>query len=300
MHTKYYSVQILSLFLVLLSTPISADDDLLTTQYVIENSSDSDWRIPAAENLLYMQFEGAQIIFELAPDFAPEHIANIRKLVAARYFEGLSIIRSQDNYVVQWGDPSAGKKGAKAFGTAKAELAPEFYRKHAGLNITSLDSQDAYADEVGFANGFPVASDSQRVWLTHCYGTLGVGRDYAFNSGNGAEMYVVTGHAPRHLDRNVTLIGRVLQGIDNLSTLPRGTGALGFYETEKEHVKITSVYFGDEIPESKRAKIEVMRTDTKTFELFVQARTFRVHKWFADPAGRIELCNVTAPVRSKK
>jgi peptidylprolyl isomerase len=297
---KYYSIQILSLFLVLVSAPISADKELLTTQYVIENSSDNDWRTPAAENLLYMEFEDAQIIFELAIDFAPEHIANIRKLVAARYFDGLSIIRSQDNYVVQWGDPSAGKKGAKAFDDGKAELEPEFYRKRAGLNITPLDSQDAYADEVGFSNGFPVASDSERAWLTHCYGTLGIGRDYAFNSGNGAEMYVVTGHAPRHLDRNVTLIGRVLQGIDNLSSLPRGTGELGFYETEKEYVKITSVYFGDEIPQAKRAKIEVMRTDTNTFKQFVQARTFRVHKWFADPAGRIELCNVTVPVRSKQ
>ncbi len=163
-----------------------------------------------------------------------------------------------------------------------------------------LESRDAYAEEVGFVDGFPVASDGKRAWLTHCYGMLGVGRDYAFNSGNGAELYVVTGHAPRHLDRNVTLIGRVLSGVETLSSLPRGTGFLGFYEDEKENVEISRIRFGDDIPESERAKLQILKTETRTFQNYVQSRTFRKESWFADPAGRIEICNVQVPTRELK
>jgi peptidylprolyl isomerase len=298
MHIKNITVQLLLYLLNAVIMPIHAETPL-TTQSVIESSTAADWRTPEPGNLLYMQLHRGEVVFELAPAFAPVLISNIRKLVADGYFDGLSIIRSQDNYVVQWGDPLAGTDAARDLGNAKAQISPEFYRQRAGLNITKLDSQDAYADEVGFVDGFPVASDKERTWLTHCYGMLGVGRDYAPDSGNGAELYVVTGHAPRHLDRNVVLIGRVLKGIEHLSSLPRGTGELGFYKTEKEYVKINSMRFGDEVSQSEGLKIEVMRTDTQTFANFVKAKTFRVHKWFVDPAGRIELCNVTVPVRLK-
>lgn len=299
MQAKYNFLRIHLLLLTVTALPAFADEPL-TTQSVIESSTAADWRTPAQRNLLYMQLDDNQIVFELAPAFAPNLVENIRRLVANHYFDGLSIIRSQDNYVVQWGDPAAGSENAKTLADASAELEPEFFRKRAGLDITKLDSQDAYAEEVGFIDGFPVANDRDRAWLTHCYGMLGVGRDYAPNSGNGAELYVVTGHAPRHLDRNVTIIGRVLMGIEHLSSLPRGTGELGFYKTEKEYVKINSIRFGDEIPESAQSKIEVMHTDTQTFANFVKARTYRRHAWFVDPAERIEICNVVVPVRMKK
>lgn len=299
MHTKYYLCRISLLLLTVTFTQAYADEPL-TTASVIKFATAADWRTPDPKNLLYVQLQDGEIVFEVAPPFAPNHIANIRQLVADRYFDGLSIIRSQDNYVVQWGDPAAGSDAAKKFGEAEAQLEPEFYRKRAGLNIIKLDSRDAYADEVGFVDGFPVGNDNERAWLTHCYGMLGVGRDMAANSGNGAELYVVTGHSPRHLDRNVTLIGRVLMGIEHLSSLPRGTGELGMYETDKEHVAILAIRFGDEVPEQDRLKLEVMRTDTETFAQYVQARTFRRHEWFVDPAGRIELCNVSVPVREKE
>ena len=280
----------------LLMNSINADT-LIGSQAILDSADDADWRTPEDKNLLYMQHAKGQVIFELAPAFAPEVIANIRQLVTQGYFDGLAIIRVQDNYVVQWGDSLAGKDGARSLGEAKTELEPEFFRERAGLDIVPLDSRDAYAEEVGFVDGFPVASDGKRAWLTHCYGMLGVGRDYAFNSGNGAELYVVTGHAPRHLDRNVTLIGRVIAGVETLSSLPRGTGFLGFYEDEKEHVRISSIRFGDDISETERVSLQVLRTDSRTFQDYVQSRTHRKESWFADPAGRIEICNVQIPVK---
>ena len=127
---------------------------------------------------------------------------------------------------------------------------------------------------------------------------VGVARGNETDSGNGTSLYVITGHAPRHLDRNITLVGRVLRGIELLSVLPRGTGPLGFYETAAQYTPIVNVRMGDEVNESTRDHIEVMRTDTDAFSDFVTSRTFRNEEWFVEPTGRIELCNIIPPVRN--
>jgi peptidylprolyl isomerase len=269
----------------------------MTMSEVLQASSASDWRRPDSDNLLIMEIAGGQVVFELAPSFAPRHIENIRKLVADRFFDGAAVTRSQENYVVQWGDPDAGTEDARDYGAAAATLSPEFFRNLAGLAFSALASADAYADEVGFVDGFPVGSDGKRAWLAHCYGMLGVGRANAPESGNGAELYVVIGHAPRHLDRNVTLIGRAIRGMENLSTLPRGSGSLGTYETAAENVAIRSLRFGDDIDGRAIPDFSLLKTDTDTFGNFVNARRNRTEDWFADPGGRVELCNVPLPVR---
>ena len=270
-----------------------------TTSEVLEASTAKDWRTPEPANLLLMQLDSGSLLIELAPQFAPQHVNNVRKLVTQKYFDGLAIIRSQDNYVVQWGDPAAESDSPKSMGDAKSTLAGEFFRELKGLKIAAVESNDAYAEKVGFVDGFPVGADAGRAWLSHCYGMLGAGRAGPADSGNGAELYVVTGHAPRHLDRNVTLLGRVLTGMPHLSSLPRGTGPLGFFEDEDQYVQIQSIRLGTEVIK-ELPNIEVMRTDTKTFNDFVLSRTVRNEDWFLDPTGKIELCNINVPVRTRK
>lgn len=269
-----------------------------TTASVLAAAGADDWVVLPQEDLFYLFLDAGPVVFEVARAFAPAHLDNIDKLTEAGYFDGLAIVRSQDNYVVQWGDPAAGSAAARAFGDARQRLAPEFFRARSGLAFTPIDSRDAYADEVGFVDGFPVGSDGERAWLAHCYGMLGAGRANEADSGSGAELYVVTGHAPRHLDRNVTLLGRAVHGIERLSALPRGTGELGFYEIEAEQTPVLKMRFGNELPVTERIRLERLRTDTPTFESLVEARRNRVEDWFADPAGRIGLCNVPVPVRT--
>jgi peptidylprolyl isomerase len=267
---------------------------------VLEGSSPSDWRRLDPDNALVLDLPGGRVIMALAPEFAPEHVANIKALVAERFYDDLVVVRSQDNYVVQWGDPAEDPKDRKPVKKARATLAPEFERSLSDdLPVTLLVDGDSYAPQVGFAGGFPVAIDSEagRMWLTHCYGMVGVGRDVALDSGNGGEMYVVIGHAPRHLDLNVTLVGRVVEGIEVLSTLPRGTGPLGFYEAPEQFVEIESMRLGTEIPEGEWQDLEMLRTDTPTFEALIESRRNRHESWFASPTGRIGVCNVPLPVR---
>nr|WP_298716860.1 peptidylprolyl isomerase [uncultured Steroidobacter sp.] len=262
---------------------------------VLAASKPSDWRPLDPNNTLYMDLPGGRVIIELQPEFAPKHAANLRALARAGYFDGLAITRSQDNYVVQWGEADA----KKSMGEARKALAPEFTRPAAGLQFTALPDPDTYAAQTGFVDGFPAARDSASgsAWMVHCYGMVGAGRDNDVNSGSGAELYVVTGSAPRLLDRNITLVGRVLQGMDLLSTLPRGRGAMGFYEKPEERTPIARIRLAADVPESERARLEVLKTDTQTFADLVESRRNRQDDWYKVPAGHIDVCNVPLPIR---
>jgi peptidylprolyl isomerase len=271
-----------------------------TSAQVLEQSTPADWRPLDPENTLYLELATGRVVIELAPAFAPNHVANIKTLVRQRYFDGLAIIRSQDNYVVQWGDPEEDAKKQRPLGQARPSLPPEFARDAHGLTFTALADGDLYAPEAGHVDGFPAARDTDlgKAWLTHCYGALGVSRGNTADSGNGAGLYVVIGHAPRHLDRNITLAGRVVKGIELLSVLPRGTGPLGFYEKPAQYVPIQRMRVAADVPERERTPLELLRTDTPTFAAFVDARRHRREEWFLDPVGHVELCNVPLPARA--
>lgn len=270
----------------------------LTTAEVLAASSPSDWRPLDPQYTLYLELAAGRVIIETAPVFAPNHVANVTALAREGYFDGLAFMRSQDNYVVQWGDAA----GKKPLVKAQRTLPAEFERPLRGLTLTRIADPDSYAPLVGFLDGFPVAADPQlgRAWLVHCYGMVGAGRDNDVDSGGGTELYVVIGQAPRHLDRNVTLLGRVVRGMELLSALPRGHGALGFYEGSETGMPIRSMRLAAALPEAERTALEVLRTDTPAFAAYVEARRNRHEEWFKVPAGRIDVCNIPVPVREAK
>jgi peptidylprolyl isomerase len=267
---------------------------------ILAASAPQDWRPLDPENSLYLELPTGRVVIELAPAFAPNHVANVKALAREHYFDGLAIMRAQDNYVAQWGDPNADTEKARKTVNAKKTLPGEFDRPiDPKLPFTKLPDGDVYAPEVGFSGGFPVARDpkSGRIWLVHIYGMVGAGRNVAADSGGGTELYVVIGHSPRHLDRNATLLGRVVQGIDLLSTLPRGSGPMGFYDKPEQRVPIKSLRVAADVPAPERSNLEVLRTDTATFEKLIEARRNRREEWFQYAAGRIEIGNVPIPVR---
>ena len=276
----------------------SAKKTVLTNvSEVLAQTTASDWREPAADNLLVMQLSSGTVIMELAPQFAPHHADNIRALAHEHYYDGLAILRVQENYVVQWGDPDE-KREIK---NAKRTIPGEFWRSISALNFTPLPDGDVYAPQVGYSDGFAAARNPKtgEAWLAHCYGALGVGRGMGADSGGGPELYVVIGHSPRHLDRNITVAGRVLQGMEYLTVLPRGTGAMGFYEKPEEYVTIRSLKLASDMPAAQRPQLQVLRTDTASWDAYVDVRRNRRDSWFLDPVGHVELCNVGVPVRSK-
>ena len=275
----------------------------LTMGEIIAASKASEWRALDPENLLVMQTARGTLVIELASAFAPEHVKNLKALAREGYFDGLAITRSQDNFVVQWGDPNAEDEAKrKSIKTARSTLPPEFESAISNTtDFAKLPDFDGYAPEVGFSNGFAVGRDPAAglVWPAHCYGAVGAGRDVAVESGSGAELYAVTGHAPRQLDRNISIVGRIVAGIEVLSVSARGPAPMGFYDKPELRTQITKVTLGSDLPANERPALEALRTDSASFTALIEARRNRKDEWYKRPAGYIDLCSVPLPVRAQ-
>lgn len=268
----------------------------LSPQEILDQSPASDWRPLDPENTLYMDLPQGRVIIELAPQFAPNHAANIRTLIRAGFFDNSAILRSQDNYVVQWGRPD-GDEAPR--GAAAETVAGEISVPSGSVPFSRFVDPDTYAAQVGYSDGFPVARGGGRTWLVHCYGIVGVGRGEGLDSGSGDSLYAVNGQMTRNLDRNITLVGRVVQGMEILSTMKRGTGPLGFYETAEERTPIRTVRLAADVPAAERTNLETLRTDSATWARLVDSRRTRRDSFFSvNPVNRLGVCNISAPVRA--
>lgn len=287
------------------AAPAAANKAPRSMQEIIDASRPADWRALDPANTLYLDLDnGHRVVIELAPYFSPQHVANVRTLAKAGYWNGLAIVRSQDNFVVQWGDPEEDAAKRKPMGSAKPTLPAEFTSRdrHLANTWTRLPDMDGWAPQVGFAGGMPAGRDPKTgtYWMAHCYGAVGAGRDNAADSSNATELYVVTGQSPRQLDRNMSMIGRVVYGMEWLSTLPRGTGPLGFYEKPEQRMGIRSIRLASDVPEAERTPLELMRTGSPRFAELVEARRNRRDAFYKVQAHHIDVCNVPLPVREPR
>lgn len=298
----------------------------LAPSEIVAQAPKADWTGIAQSDLLVMDLapdakgKPRRVVIQLMPaPFSQGWIGNIRKLAAARFWDGTAINRVQDNYVVQWGDPNAEDKAkAKKLPPDLVEVPESDYvqRKQqemvldgqaSGVILTpALDSRmgaDPYSNASGFINGWPVAETAPQqgqLWPVHCYGMIGVGRDLSPNTGSGAELYVVIGHAPRHLDRNIALVGRVIEGVEHLSSLPRGKGTLGFYDLKQgdRRTPIRRIRLGSEV--NGLPAYEYLSTESQSFAKYADARANRRDAFFIRPAGGADICNIPVPVRRVK
>jgi cyclophilin family peptidyl-prolyl cis-trans isomerase len=262
---------------------------------VIAASPASEWRMPDPDNTIYLDLASGRVVLELAPAMAPLHVANIKALVRAGYYDGLAVLRLQDNFVAQLGDPD----DRRSLGAAGTTVIPEFTASmRATTPFTALPDRDGYAPQVGFSNSMAMARDPQRQeqWLIHCYGALGVARGNDPESGNGSSLYIVIGHAPRQLDRNLAVVGRVWWGMERLSALPRGPGAMGFYAEPGQRSGIERVRIAADVPAAERTPLRILRSDSRSFATLLEARRNRQDDFYRRPAGFLDVCNALIPV----
>lgn len=108
----------------------------LAPSEIVARAPKADWTGIAASDLMVMDLSPdamgrpRRVVIQLMPaPFSQGWIANIRKLAAARFWDGTSINRVQDNYVVQWGDPDAeDKEKAKALPAGLASVPQSEYQ----------------------------------------------------------------------------------------------------------------------------------------------------------------------------
>jgi cyclophilin family peptidyl-prolyl cis-trans isomerase len=293
----------------------------LAPSEIVAAAPKGDWVAIAASDLLVMDLaSGKRVVIQLMPPpFSQGWVGNIRKLAAAKWWDGTSINRVQDNYVVQWGDATekkalpadlltvlqnqyvfpADQRIMRILSDKQRIVTRVVATRPARINETRpIRMSDPYSAVGGHLIGWPIATGDGGIWPVHCYGMVGVGRDMPPDTGTGAELYTVIGHAPRHLDRNIALVGRVISGIENLSSLPRGTGPLGFYEKPEQRVTIMSIRIGSEIKDLPR--FEYLSTESASFAAYADARANRRDPFFIVPAGGADICNIPVPVRVAK
>jgi cyclophilin family peptidyl-prolyl cis-trans isomerase len=317
---------------------------------IVAAAPKADWVAIPAEDLLVMTLapdaEGKPrtVVIQLMPaPFSQGWVHNIRLFARAKWYDGISVNRVQDNYVTQWGDPNYDNpeatgtpkplpEGLKVMSDADYSTAfpthptmPFFFpvtatQRNAWLyelagrgivpetkaieDAIARQRGDSYALETFILNGWPFGTGLNKggaevYWPTHCYGMVGVGRNYSPDTGSGAELYTVIGHAPRHLDRNIALVGRVIEGMEHLSSLPRGKGELGFYAADEagKRTPITSVRVGNDLPKAEQPRFEYLSTESASFATYAEAIANRRDPFFITPAGGADICNIKVPVR---
>lgn len=270
-----------------------------------------------------------QVLIQLMPaPFSQGWVGNLRKLAAAHWWDGLSVYRVQDNWVAQWGD-GEGEDKAKAkplpeglakvdereyalpdtaltnpaYATEKASAAGAAHvlellkdGTHGSPLTMTGRAGDNYAPYTGWQQGFPIASNFTRAWPIHCYGTVGVARDLSPDTGTGAELYAVIGQPPRQLDRNIAVVGRVVEGIQFLSALPRAPGN-GVYKDAADRTPILSVRLASDLPAAEQPRIDVLSTESADFARYADLRAHRKDDFIKVAANGADICSIPVPVR---
>lgn len=310
-----------------LSGPLSAQEEPPTPDSVVASASSEDWVSIAPEDILIMELtpaadgSGRSVVIQLLPPpFSQPWVENIKTLARAHWWDGKSVYRVVDNWVAQWGgdDPELGMDPRPLPDGVVSPEVPYTVIVRRFLDsayIPGISEQDWRKDgyfpdsynqdgQTDFWAGWPIsrskfdaATGPAQQWPIHCYGHVGVARDMAPDTGTGSELYAVIGHAPRQLDRNIAVVGRVIEGIEHLSTLPRGTGDAGVYEERSEDTPIVSVRLASEHPDGAKFAYEYLDTNSETFARYVAVRANRNDAFYTVPAGGVDICNVQVPIR---
>ncbi len=257
-----------------------------------------DWRPVDPADLLLIQVEDGMIAIELADWIAPNHANRMRQAARDGFFDGRSFYRVIDGFVAQGGrgeDPDAVEL------PQYPPLAGEFAVPASTVTFTPMIDADLYAPMIGHVDGFPAAMDEagSAVWPIHCPGTVAMARDNDPDSGD-VEFYIVIGQGPRHLDRIMSVFGRVIDGMAHVQALRRGDPTVnsGVIADPTARDTIMSARMASDLPVADRPAYEVMRTDGQAFFEAKQSRRNRTHEFFFEtPPPVIEACHVLGPVR---
>lgn len=257
-----------------------------------------DWRRADPEDLLLIETRHGVVAVELSDEFAPNHAARMRQAARDGFFDGRDFYRVIDGFVAQGG------RGEEADSIDLPQyplLVGEFRRSTAGISFTAMIDDDLYAPVVGHVNGFPAAqsADGTETWLIHCPGTMAMARDNGPDTGD-VEFYIVIGQGPRHLDRIMSVFGRVIDGMDHVQALNRGDPMVnsGVIADPAMRDPILSMRIAADLPEAERPAYEIMRTDGRAFHEAKAARRQRTAEFFFEtPPAVIEACRMPGRAR---
>lgn len=285
---------------------------LLLSAFVAQAQDDLVWDALDPDNTVYLETADGTVVILLKPDFAPQTVRQFKRLLGEQFYRGLSFYRVIEGFVAQGGDesdmdPAAIEKKLPAEFEIDWPQKPrdrEAAKDWVGMAWTPVQEDDLFAPFTGFIDGFPAARDSEKdgkAWLTHCPGTVAMARNEDPDSG-GTDFYIVIGQAPRYLDRNLTVFGRVVWGMDVVQRIKRGPALEnGIIEEDLDRTWIKRMRLASSLDEEDRLDIYVADTNSKGFKSMLKQRRNRSNKWFHHkPPKVLDVCQVPVPVRLEK
>jgi cyclophilin family peptidyl-prolyl cis-trans isomerase len=138
----------------------------------------ADYKDP--ENTLIIETTKGQVVVEMRPDLAPNHVAHIKKLAREGFYDGIVFHRVIDGFMAQTGDPTGTGTGSSKYPNLKQEFNAE----------------------------------------PHVRGTTSMAR--AQNPDSANSQFFICFDDARFLDRQYTVWGKVIEGMENVDKIKRG------------------------------------------------------------------------------
>ncbi|MDZ7628388.1 MAG: peptidylprolyl isomerase [Parvularculaceae bacterium] len=280
----------------LAATPALADalEGKKSSAEILGSTSVEDWREIPADDLLVIELDRGKVYVALSPALAPAHVKQVKKLAREGFYDGLSFYRVIEGFVAQGGDPFGERKTK----TSKKMLKAEFEQTLAkGFEFASMEDDDGYAPAVGFVAGLPTGHDAGAgaYWHLHCAGAFAFGREDGRDTAS-TEFYIAL-QPQRYLDRNMSVFGRVIAGMEHLQALRRVDPPDDKTDDLGETIKSIRVA-ADQAPEA-RETFEILDSSRPVFADFVEARRNRPESFFHFRPDFVDVCQLPVPVRKK-
>jgi len=151
----------------------------------------------AKENIMILKLKDGDVVIELFPDIAPNHVDRFKKLAIEKKYDGVIFHRVIDGFMAQTGDVEFGNSNS-----------PNFNPNRAGTgNSEYPDLKAEFSD------------------IPHERGTLSMARSTDPNSANS--QFFICFKQTSHLDRQYTVFGKVVEGMQYVDLIKKGDGSSG-------------------------------------------------------------------------
>jgi len=254
----------------------------------------TQWRSLDLNNTLLMTLPHGKVVIELAPQFAPKHVAQFKALTKQGLFENNKFYRVIDGFVAQAG-PEVRRDNTPLL-SIESEWQP-----NKNWPFTLVQQPDLFAPQTGFVKGFAVGYNPEhnQAWLAHCPGIIAMARSNNPHSAS-SHFYFTIGQAPRYLDRIMTIFGRVVYGMNNIQAIQRTAVIAGDKPVPKENfTPIINMQLMQDVPKKEQIIIEVEQTSTKAFKAKLAKRLARNSPFFyKKPPKVLDVCQV--PILSRR
>ena len=165
--------------------------------------------VNTGENIMLIKLKDGTVKIKLFDKVAPNHVKRIKTLAKQKAYDGVVFHRVIDGFMAQTGDVKYGNSSS-----------PDYNLKLAGTGGSDLPDLKAEFSE-----------------LPHERGTLSMARSSNPNSSN-SQFFICFDSSP-HLDRNYTVFGKVVEGMEFVDKIKKGEGSNGSVDDPYKIISIS-------------------------------------------------------------